>query len=254
MKVVLKKQMAVGDENMEETITFSGVIAEEVKETCREMMKRLRSQSPSDSVLRCHISDREPGYSGMVRIQALTGEFTAHAIHIDPYDLLEKLAFEILDQIRDWRQNRFKNGEEPRKKRILIIDDDPGSIESLKKGFDHFGCEVDVVTNGHFGIEKILCKPVDLIVVDAQMPGLSGCQTIERLQEKVSKKPQLMNHWPNSEIPFVTYSGGDVDSKDFEKSNHLILLGHWKKRTQYQQLKEQIRQALNYLSATMIDC
>ncbi len=69
-------------------------------------------------------------------------------------------------------------------KKILIIDDDPlvgGTVLILLK---RRGFKVDAVLSGQEAVDKAQEEDYDLIISDIRMPGMSGIQAIETIQQK----------------------------------------------------------------------
>jgi len=64
------------------------------------------------------------------------------------------------------------SGSAPR--RLLIIDDDPACRTTFGCLLRKFGHTVDVVESGSAGLALLLQKPVDLVMTDLSMPGLTG--------------------------------------------------------------------------------
>lgn len=66
-------------------------------------------------------------------------------------------------------------------KRILILDDDAQIRESLRKALRAEGYEVVVAADAREGIETFGTTPVDLLLLDLQLPDQSGWDAFERL-------------------------------------------------------------------------
>lgn len=67
--------------------------------------------------------------------------------------------------------------------RILLVDDDPVVLNSLGSGLRAHGYDVDTCSNGEQALKINLSHTPDLIVMDFNMPGLSGIETIEAMGE-----------------------------------------------------------------------
>ena len=67
--------------------------------------------------------------------------------------------------------------------RILVIDDEAGVRDVLGSMLELEGHDVDVASNGYFGIQQFEEKPVDLIIVDIFMPEKGGIETIMELKK-----------------------------------------------------------------------
>ena len=75
---------------------------------------------------------------------------------------------------------------------ILWADDEmdllkPHLLFLLQKGYD-----VVTVTNGRDALEQVGNRHFDLIILDENMPGLSGLETLSRIKEKAPQTPVIM--------------------------------------------------------------
>jgi signal transduction histidine kinase/DNA-binding response OmpR family regulator len=66
---------------------------------------------------------------------------------------------------------------------ILVIDDDPDSLELTERILNKRGYSVLTATSGDAGIDKAREKTPDLIVLDVIMPGMDGWQVLEKLKQ-----------------------------------------------------------------------
>jgi len=80
------------------------------------------------------------------------------------------------------------------KKRILLIDDDPGIILTLSSILEKHGYTVIVAKDGAEGLEKALSGRPKLIISDVMMPGMTGYDFVQRLrkQERLRKVPIIV--------------------------------------------------------------
>ncbi len=68
--------------------------------------------------------------------------------------------------------------------RILIIDDDDFMAELLSITLNNLGYQhVSICIDGRDGVEKILSDTVDILILDLNMPGMSGMDILIRLEE-----------------------------------------------------------------------
>ena len=84
--------------------------------------------------------------------------------------------------------------------RILIVDDDPQIRRVMKITLTEQGYEVDDAKSGEAALEKLQEPRFDVVLLDKNMPGLSGLETCRLIREQ-------------SEIAIVllTVSDGDAD-------------------------------------------
>ena len=70
--------------------------------------------------------------------------------------------------------------------RLLIIDDHQmvrdGIRVMLESKENFFRFEIDEAENGEIAIQKILKKDFDIILIDYQLPGMSGSETLQRIR------------------------------------------------------------------------
>jgi two-component system sensor histidine kinase/response regulator len=66
---------------------------------------------------------------------------------------------------------------------ILVIDDEVGMREGCRRALTPQGFQVDVAEHGVEGLRKLREGHYDLILLDAMMPGMSGLELLERIQE-----------------------------------------------------------------------
>jgi DNA-binding response OmpR family regulator len=76
----------------------------------------------------------------------------------------------------------------PRKmSHVLVVDDDPEIVESLRYAITQFGCEVSVARDGNQALAHVASKTPDLIVLDLMMPRRSGFLVLEQLCQTTEK-------------------------------------------------------------------
>jgi DNA-binding response OmpR family regulator len=66
-------------------------------------------------------------------------------------------------------------------KRILLVDDDPEIIESMRVVLDSLGYEILVARDGNQGLALAQRERPDLVILDMMMPKRSGFLVLERL-------------------------------------------------------------------------
>lgn len=76
--------------------------------------------------------------------------------------------------------------------RILLIEDEPKTIQSLRQGLEEQNWTVDAATDGDTGLRYALENTYDVIVSDIIMPGTSGLEICRQLREKGLKTPMLL--------------------------------------------------------------
>ncbi|NTV75838.1 MAG: response regulator, partial [Holophaga sp.] len=78
--------------------------------------------------------------------------------------------------------------------RILLVDDDPIILETLPIVLDFMGHTVLTASRGQEALDRIAAGlEVDLVVLDHNMPGLSGAETLVRLRELRRALPVILS-------------------------------------------------------------
>jgi DNA-binding response OmpR family regulator len=67
-------------------------------------------------------------------------------------------------------------------KRILLVDDDPEIIESLRYALSSRGYDVLVARDGNQGLSMVEREDPDLVILDMMMPKRSGFLVLEKLR------------------------------------------------------------------------
>ncbi len=75
---------------------------------------------------------------------------------------------------------------------ILYMEDNEGTARLLEKRLSRAGYAIDIAPNGDAGLESCAARPYDAIIVDYNMPGLSGLQVIQRLADLGTIPPTIM--------------------------------------------------------------
>lgn len=133
---------------------------------------------------------------------------------------------------------------------ILIIDDKPENLFSLKTLLSLHSFTVDTAQNGEEALKKILKNAYSLILLDVQMPGMDGFEVAEAISgySKSRDIPIIFLSAASTEKKFITkgYTSGGIDYITKPVDPDILLL---KVKTLYR-LSEQTRQ-LNEMQDTL---
>jgi two-component system copper resistance phosphate regulon response regulator CusR len=75
---------------------------------------------------------------------------------------------------------------------ILIVEDEKKIADSLKKGLQELGYEVEVAYDGAIGEKVFNLQGFDLVILDINLPGLNGLELCKRIRQKNKQVPVLM--------------------------------------------------------------
>ena len=76
--------------------------------------------------------------------------------------------------------------------RILVIDDDPNVVSTLRRGLAYEGFAVDSAATGRQGLSVARERAPDLVILDVMLPELDGFHVLERLRTADANLPVLM--------------------------------------------------------------
>lgn len=76
--------------------------------------------------------------------------------------------------------------------KILLIDDDPGIVDTLSRLMADEGYEVTVETRGDIGLERAIGGVFNAVVTDLRMPGLSGLELVRQLHSAQPRLPIIL--------------------------------------------------------------
>ncbi len=99
-----------------------------------------------------------------------------------------------------WRAIRFAPGK------ALVVDDVPSNLEVMKIMLQNIGLEAITVDGGKEAIDLLKEQLPDIILLDTQMPGMSGSEVIKVIRET----PE----W--AAIPVLAYTAGKPDSQQYD--------------------------------------
>jgi len=86
---------------------------------------------------------------------------------------------------------------------ILIVEDEPNMRLGLKDNLEFEGYSVDLAEDGADGLDKILKKSYDLIIMDVMMPKMSGLDACKKAREAGIEAPILLLTAKSEEIDKV---------------------------------------------------
>ena len=76
--------------------------------------------------------------------------------------------------------------------RILVIEDDNGTAQFIKKGFAQVGYAVDHAADGIDGLFMAENNDYDALVVDVMLPGVDGLSVVKKLRSRHNNTPIIM--------------------------------------------------------------
>jgi CheY-like chemotaxis protein len=101
---------------------------------------------------------------------------------------------------------------EPKKKRILLVEDEAVLRESVRDWLTEDGYDVECVETGEEALERIKKEKFGVVVLDLRLPGIDGLQVFEKAKQlEADTKGILITAFPSKESQEKARSLGLVD-------------------------------------------
>ncbi len=99
---------------------------------------------------------------------------------------------------------RIKEYTAPRRKRLLVVEDDPREQLSIQELLGYDDIDVQIASTGKQALEAVTNESFDCVVLDLRLPDMSGFNILERFREI----PSLNN------LPVVVFTGKDLSPEE----------------------------------------
>ncbi|MGB9236194.1 MAG: HAMP domain-containing protein [Terriglobales bacterium] len=100
--------------------------------------------------------------------------------------------------------SRLKDYAAQRRKRLLVVEDNPAEQLTIKELLGYDDIDVTVVSTGAEGLEAVATQSFDCAVLDLRLPDMSGFEVLERLRDA----PSL------SDLPVVVFTGKELSPEE----------------------------------------
>jgi nitrogen regulation protein NR(I) len=111
---------------------------------------------------------------------------------------------------------------------ILIIEDDPGIVMTLRRVLAEDGHEVVVETRGDIGLKRAANETFDTVLTDMKLPGLNGLELVHKLHAVKPRLPIILmtaHGTAETAIEATQFGAFDYLIKPFEMPDLLELVG-----------------------------
>jgi two-component system alkaline phosphatase synthesis response regulator PhoP len=108
--------------------------------------------------------------------------------------------------------------------KILIIEDEPGLVTTLRDRLRKQGYLVSSAGDGESGLQLAMREPADLILLDLMLPGQNGLAVCEKLRKAGSTTPILMltaRRQTKDKVAGLKVGGDDYLTKPFQMAELL---------------------------------
>lgn len=69
--------------------------------------------------------------------------------------------------------------------RVLVVEDNALNLKLVRDVLEHAGYDVGSAATGELGVDAAAAQPPDLVLLDLQLPGIDGHETLRRLRDGV---------------------------------------------------------------------
>jgi CheY-like chemotaxis protein len=100
--------------------------------------------------------------------------------------------------------NRIKEYAKPRRKRLLVVEDNAAEQMSIRELLGHDDIEIVAVGTGAEALRSLREQNADCVVLDLRLPDMSGFEVLEQIKDD----PSL------SELPVVVFTGRELSPEE----------------------------------------
>ncbi|MEX0829877.1 MAG: response regulator [Nitrospirales bacterium] len=126
------------------------------------------------------------------------------------------------------------NNHSPRKRHVLIVDDEPAVRHMVRGVLESTGFECEESENGASALEWLRDHHTDIIIADYQMPIMNGLILLEKVQNSL-----------NGETPRVIMLSGLIDEKEKLKAIDLGAYAIIDKPCNFRELVVKVNEAIS---------
>jgi DNA-binding NtrC family response regulator len=113
--------------------------------------------------------------------------------------------------------------------RLLIVDDEPNILSTLRRALELEGHGVEVAGSGRVALDKLRAQPFDGVLLDVAMPELDGLATLKAMRESGLDMPVVMmsgNATLSVAVEAVKLGARDFLEKPLTTDKVLITVGN----------------------------
>jgi CheY-like chemotaxis protein len=100
--------------------------------------------------------------------------------------------------------SKIKAYVQPRRKRLLVVEDNPAEQISISALLEHNDIEIVSAGTGAAALKMLKDKPADCVVLDLRLPDISGFE----LLEKLNADPAL------TDLPVIVFTGRELTAEE----------------------------------------
>lgn len=111
-------------------------------------------------------------------------------------------------------------------KKILMIEDDLDMAELIISSLKmRYHCAIDVAQDPFEAMNLMTDKFYDLIILDWQLPGLNGTETLVQAEKGLKLEPSIPIQWDQSKVPVVIFTSSKKNECLPRRTKHFNYVG-----------------------------
>jgi CheY-like chemotaxis protein len=99
---------------------------------------------------------------------------------------------------------RIKHYAQPRRKRLLLVEDNPAEQLGVTELLRHDDIDIAAVSTGQDALDSLREVPTDCVVLDLKLPDMSGFEVLERIRDDASLR----------DMPVVVFTGRELSPEE----------------------------------------
>jgi HAMP domain-containing protein/CheY-like chemotaxis protein/signal transduction histidine kinase len=99
---------------------------------------------------------------------------------------------------------RIKEYAAPRRKRLLVVEDNPAEQLSIRELLGYDDIDVTTVSSGEAAVQAVIEQSFDCVVLDLRLPDISGFEVLERFRDT----PSLCD------LPVIVFTGKELSPEE----------------------------------------
>lgn len=140
-------------------------------------------------------------------------------------------------------ESSLKSVITPQERKLLIVDDDPDSLEIISEALRWEGYQISTAENGPDALSSLQTHSPDLVILDVNMPGMNGIETLKDLRQRENYVSVMFisgNSSTEAVIDGLDAGADDYIAKPFDP---LELLARVRTQLRIKDLNDQLRAA-----------
>lgn len=108
-----------------------------------------------------------------------------------------------------------------------MIEDDADMAELLSYSLKiKYNCFIDIAQDPFEAMNKMADNFYDLIILDWQLPGLNGTETLVQTEKVLKREPDLPIQWDRARVPVVIFSSAKKHDCLPRRTKHFNYVGY----------------------------